>query len=448
MVNVNASLSIPANTYWSGKKDLTAGTINVDKSVLEEADSDQPLLVAGDTVLIIQMQGVTYDYYGNTLAVDENGITGRYEYARIASANEDGDLVLTTPLQYNYYYQKGRGDLPDKVDDTKTSQSRFQFVRVLSYPRVLVPSCADFHVPRWNGKTGGVLAIDAGWLEVYGTLDATSSGFRGGYAKDKSAEAGEGVVGTPGEVWNSETLDHENDGDGYRDYDDVLITGNGGMFQDKDRLVGGGGGANVANGGQGGTSVPNYPTTAAGGTAWPNFSTKQLIMGGGGGASWAQGSRRNSTVQSGQSGGGIILIRTARLSGNGIIRANGGDGPLVEACSYGAAASGLPSCPASTGGGGAGGSLAVFVRDTMETGILFEARGGTASAYSNFTRGASTPGTSLFFFSLSLSLTVLSHTSSLVFCCRSWRGRWWFGWSSLRLSRTPTGYQHHIPVSG
>lgn len=127
---------------------------------------------------------------------------------------------------------------------------------------------------RWNGESGGVLAIDvAGELTINGALDASGRGFRGGGAVDQPADPntpvtdyrrartdsrragteGEGTAGTPRYVYDSVLNTTVDRGlDGYRNGDfNRGAPGNAGGGGDR-RNAGGGGGGNGGVGGQGG----------------------------------------------------------------------------------------------------------------------------------------------------------------------------------------------------
>ncbi|MGM9321795.1 hypothetical protein [Deinococcus aquaticus] len=163
--------------------------------------------------------------------------------------------------------------------------------------------------------------------------------------------------------------------------------------------AGGGGGGNVGQGGQGGYSYGVYRTQAqydalaanvkaacrtltsgattyyacqgdgvrdVGGLGGAGLSPDptRLFPGGGGGAGDSNNASDSPAVAqgSGGQGGGVIFIRAGRVTGSGVLRANGQDGQ--------------PAGRDAAGGGGAGGTIAVVTPAGVIPGVTAEVRGG------------------------------------------------------------------------
>jgi hypothetical protein len=218
----------------------------------------------------------------------------------------------------------------------------------------------------WNGATGGILAIDIrDQLDLnFATVSVDGLGFRAGGGQQLTGSSGantdyrtrvgtntngnkgEGIAGTPIAVFNGSGI--VNTGSGYPT----------GTNRDGDRGRGapgnaGGGGTdghcengNDENtggaGGMGGRSWnTGFTSGGLGGSAVAGLGAARVVLGGGGGA----GTNNNNPGQSsGTCGGGIIMIRTATVTGYGTLTANGAS-PVNTTSNDGG------------GGGGAGGSI-------------------------------------------------------------------------------------------
>ena len=380
----------PINTYFPvlGEKTLSAG----EKSIVLEAvpatdaygnDYGQIAIRPGDLILIIQMQDALINYnnsnlYGSGLTYygpgslggtgyTDIGFSGKFEYVIALNA------VPITGGTLNFRGGgTGNGVVNTYVNAAPTGtrgQRRFQIVRVPQYSNLTLTS--DITTVPYNGKAGGVIAFDvAGNMNFNGfKIDASQKGFRGGYGpvagsgnntnsvyvtgsgSTTSVGKGEGIAGTPRYMF-----------DGYKDFDNGAEGLPGGSYGrgapanggggGNDHNAGGGGGGNGGFGGVGGRGWENhanpntYPNGGRPGSNVP-MDLSRLIMGGGGGG----GDANNATTGvKGGVGGGIILVNVEKITGAGVIIANGGRG---QAGVYG-------SSPDGAGGGGAGG--AIFVR--------------------------------------------------------------------------------------
>ncbi len=254
-------------------------------------------LAAGDRVVMIQMKGARIaesddSAYGT---VSDLSGAGNVEYLTIERISADS-VVFTSPWVHSY-----------------DASQAVQLVRV--------PVYTDAHpvapvVPApWNGRTGGVLALDVTrTLVLDADISATGMGFRGGrvspvrdfcdskrwssaYASGEGGEKGEGIAqyDVPGE--HAAKGAPANGGGG----------GNGAN-------AGGGGGGNGGTGGNGGDASDKcLPYAGAGGRAGRSLAAavpmQRLFMGGGGGG----GHQNDRQGTSGAAGGGIIMIRAVNI---------------------------------------------------------------------------------------------------------------------------------------
>lgn len=421
------------NSYHGGSGSPAAGAtvINVASATGQRSNTRQ--LIAGDMILIIQMQDST------------NGANaGLHEYAQVASITGTA-ITLTKPLVNSY----------NQVMNT-TNVRNWQVVWVPQYSALTVTGTASANtwtISATSGvATGGVLAMDvAGSMALNGTLTASGMGFRGAFGLSGSGivtggtpttdnvpyststvvttvnggQKGEGTMGTPPRVF-ARTLaavtytallgqgyalgaggraSIGNAGGGSNDGDPAAVTSN------NSYNAGGGGGGNAGAGGRGGNSwnggtgadpVLNQGTTnnigndagGRGGNAQSPSATR-LVLGGGGGAGAANNGTTNvltvyppvSTptgtgaagpiTSSGAAGGGIVLVRAGSVTGTGRVDVSG-----VRAYNKWNLAD-----TDSAGGGGAGGSVFFAAGSSTGTGITINASGGDGGKSNYFQHG-------------------------------------------------------------
>lgn len=276
-------------------------------SLVLESASDFSI---GDQILVIQMKGAEVvttesDAQGDITNI---GSAGNYEVNFIEGI-EDHTIILRFLLERAYDPQ--------------------QSVQVVSIPIFQDTTVCNLSCSPWNGKTGGILAIDVkGTLTLVGDIDVSGKGFRGGavstnfyngsclfdeYASSSNrfGAKGEGVT---------HMFDNRSYARGKR------ANGGGGANPVN---TGGGGGANFGKGGTGGfqwetcilTSVGIY--FGHGGTSLSSFYPQnRLFLGGGGGG----GQQNDSYGSSGANGGGIVLINAQDIRANNAnILADGND---------------------------------------------------------------------------------------------------------------------------
>jgi uncharacterized repeat protein (TIGR01451 family) len=391
------------NTYYPAT-DQTVPTAATSLSVGAAVGATP--IAAGDLLLVVQMQGADIDYsntdaYGDgtpgglatSYLVNTNFLAGQYEYVVAAGAVPlgGGTVTFTTGLKQSYQNASAT---------STTGQRRFQVVRIPQYQNITISGTVA--PAAWNGRTGGVLAMDVTGQLTFGagaTLDASGKGFRGGAGQQLTgttgltgtdyrapaptsgttttgahAMKGEGIVGTPRYV-NTGTALLDTGVDGYPGGSagrgapgnaggggtDATPAGN-------NQNSGGGGGGNGSRGGRGGNTWNS--NAAVGGEPGVGFSapsSSRLILGGGGGAgSTNDGTGGGSSAgyaSSGAAGGGIVLLRTGSVRGTGAVLANG------------ASASNTVENDGS-GGGGAGGSILITANNTASLSSLTLAANG------------------------------------------------------------------------
>lgn len=389
----------PINTYYppSGNVVLSSGSTSVLLGAVPGVDPfgnsyGNIEIRPGDLLLIIQIQGASINTSNNTnygsgstgSGPDGLGGTGYsninnvgyYEY--IVAAN-------TVPLSGGELQFRGAGlgnGLEQEYTNTdatsSSGQKRFQVVRVPQFSTLSLNS--DVSCPAWNGRVGGIIALDAaGAIHMNGyTINASGAGFRAGYQdRENSGQntstyrttsittasgKGEGIAGTPRWMFDGQNeVDQGSTWIGYPqgDYGRGAPGNAGGGGNDHN--AGGGGGSNAGAGGVGGNGW-----LGAGGVSIPHGgrpginlpqSLNRIFLGGGGGGGDANNAL--SGVKGGP-GGGAIFITADLITGNGTFIANGDNGQVGA---YG-------SAPDGAGGGGAGGSVFIKTKSPSPTANL------------------------------------------------------------------------------
>ena len=420
-----APLTGVVNAYYSpaATGTLAAGATSVTLGPAAAGGAQTPI-AAGDLLLIMQMQDATINStnsssYGDGAAGDPAtgstalGSSGLFEFVTATSA-----IPVTGGTVQFQSTGSSNGLLNSYVMTAVTITQPQQTFQVIRVPQYLAATLSSTLVPlAWNGKVGGVLALDiSSQLTLAGTVSVNALGFRGGGGKTLAGAAGpntdyvtlatkaangskgEGIAGTPRYVAPATiapaTTATDTTGGAPAD---SLPTGSfargapgnaGGGGTDghpvgNDYNSGGGAGANGGAGGVGGYgwnsfSIINTTNGGFGGSAFP-ASTSALVMGGGGGAGTTNngsyyisaasngancGANCTGIFSSGGIGGGIVIIHTGSVTGTGTITANG--------------QSTRNTLNDSTGGGGAGGSIVFFANSGSLAGLTASANGGNA----------------------------------------------------------------------
>jgi uncharacterized repeat protein (TIGR01451 family) len=383
------SLSGIVNTYYPGNASAGAGATSITLSTPTGASTT---ITTGDLLLVIQMQdaqinttnsnvygdGASGDPGSGSTAINQSGL---YEFV-VATSNGGGTVSIRGAGTGN-----GLINTYSNAAATATrGQRRFQVVRVPQYSSATLTS--GLTALAWNGRTGGILAIDVSGALTLGSaaVNVDGLGFRGGGAQQWTGDTGgastdyvnvstntvhgvkgEGIAGTPRYVYDSTGTVVNTGAEGYPGGSTARGApgnagggGTDGKVSINEQNSGGGGGGNGGIGGLGGnTWNSNLALGGFGGEDFPATASR-LIMGGGGGA----GSRNNSSgvMSSGGMGGGIVIMRAGTITGSGTITANGEDG--VEADNDGG------------GGGGAGGSIVVVAASGGLGSLTARAQGG------------------------------------------------------------------------
>jgi hypothetical protein len=330
-----------------------AGIVNAYAAVVElepcgqwlRLDSSAPFS-AGDRVLLIQMSGAVLDAVESPVAgrVVDPATAGHYEFTTLESLG--GDTVFLRERLVRDYDVGGR----------------LQLVRVprLVDARVDAPVVAQ----KWNGRTGGVVAVEVtGRLTLGAMVSADASGFRGGWVFYPMH------LGTCNEMrylLRPSTGDGAAKGSGIGFLDSAYAGGravqaNGGGGGNETN-AGGGGGGNGGKGGNGGdqwSGCGRIPIGGIGGESIVSvLDSLRIVMGGGGGG----GHGNDWQETGGADGGGCVIVRAHELDGAGhSISATGGNG--------------LPSGHDGSGGGGAGGTVVLDIDDLVSP-LTIDVRGG------------------------------------------------------------------------
>ncbi|MDX2361801.1 MAG: gliding motility-associated C-terminal domain-containing protein [Crocinitomicaceae bacterium] len=284
------------NTYTYLTANATAGTasITVDDNTMAGAQFGGNL-VAGDLILIIQMQGASmnndpqfspaysvpngftwfvnwFDHaevWGSLTTTGWGGYnnSGKFEQVEVMSVSGGNTINLQCALQNNY-----------------TQSGHVQIVRIPRFNNLTVDDGPQSIVPAtWNGQTGGIVAIEVEQvldINAGSSISASDEGFRGGQVDnvgqsgDPSNTTGVTFLGSDNAIEGSEK------GEGifgfYTEYDAIWARygiaaatngGGGGGYQN----AGGGGGSNVYTGAlrYTGTGVPDQ---GAGGIYTPAWN--------------------------------------------------------------------------------------------------------------------------------------------------------------------------------
>jgi len=331
--------------------------------------ADATGFAAGNTVIIIQMQGAVIDETNSAAfgTITSYNSAGLWEKAIIASVS--GNIITLTKNLLNTYSISGK----------------VQMIRVPSYTNATITSTLTGNA--WNGSSGGVIALEVSNTLLFNSdIDASGIGFRGApgtqvcpnscgaftnenayyYAigNYRGAYKGEGIA---------EAITNKELGRG------AQANGGGGG---NDHNNGGGGGGNYAAGGLGGNNADPGAFTCKGnnnhgrpGNSLNYTSLTKLFLGGSGGAGHGNngptgGCGGSIPTSTGGSGGGLVIIIAGTIDGNGhSIFAKGAAGQLG----------------AGDGGGGGGSGGTIFLSSSSYTNNLtLDLRGGVGGNGDNF----------------------------------------------------------------
>lgn len=299
--------------------------------------------MVGDKVLLIQMKGAIIDTT-NTLnfgTISSYNDAGNYEML-VISAISSTTITFTNPISRTY-----------------NIVGLVQLVKVPVYNNVNVTGLLTC-LP-WNGLTGGVLVFEAtGNVTLNANIDVTGKGFLGGakvFGQFTSCAGNTTDFKLPGT-----SLVSANKGEGIMIIKPSFAKGMGALANGggsgNDVNGGGAGGGNLGMGGRGGSNkCSTSPSAICGGyggksCVYSNMNNK-IFLGGGGGA----GHENDGVSTGGVSGGGIIIVRSGVISGNGnFIKADGSNNTIIAGND-------------GQGGGGAGGVVLIDACSTSSLNI-------------------------------------------------------------------------------
>ncbi|MDX2303906.1 MAG: T9SS type A sorting domain-containing protein [Microscillaceae bacterium] len=402
---INSSNTV-VNSYYPGDASVVMGSMSIPVSTKRGTADD---ISNGDLLIVMQMQGVEInitlpdsitdtsgsdgDYADGDGGNDRSGFinngnytAGQYEYVVADGPVTGGLLPIRTALKKTYIH--------DLTPSSTLGARTFQVVRVANYQDLILSAGASITALAWNGRSGGIIAIDVNNVfALDGTIQATGMGFRGG-ARSASeivfnapGHRGEGIAGTPRIVYDGSQILNN-----LTNHNTSVFAGSyagistypgsvSGVF-DSDRGLGApanaggagyldGGGSGGSNGGSGGFGSQDIALGAnhisKGAISLDASDGDRLFMGGGGGSGGRDDDGGdNDAASCGQPGGGIIIIRADQITGTGFILANG--------------LGGFSQFSEGAGGGGAGGTVLIHTSSSNLSGLAIFARGGNGNS--------------------------------------------------------------------
>lgn len=326
--------ALPAQEAISGIINQYAAVLAIDTCAAAIEVDDSAGFSAGDSLLVIQMQGASILLDDGLAfgALASLGSAGRHERAVIREI--DGNRIYVSYGLIHAYEPSGR----------------VQLVSLPYYEQAVVE--APLTAAPWDGQKGGVLALSAGELVMNADIDVSGRGFRGGSAALNYDGGCTWLINYTGYRYEAGSIRSGNKGEGIAGVPAAWPRGRGAVANGggggNDHNSGGGGGSLLVAGGQGGENDnPSFfgckgYSPGRGGWGLTDASPRPYL-GGGGGA----GHGNNDVATDGGNGGGIVLLLADRITANGFaILANGQD--AAHAGGDGG------------GGGGAGGSLLLY----------------------------------------------------------------------------------------
>ncbi len=310
----------------------------------------------GDKAIIIQMKGATINEtntpaFGSILSLKNAGL---FEIITIDTII--GNFITTSFKPINKYDFGG-------------------YVQLVSFKyNNLVNINQEIRATPWNGRTGGIIAINAGVLNIDANINADAAGFRGGSGTSPintcNGLSDNDAMFYPNNSWRSSSK-----GEGIAEFTVNKEFGRGAQSNGggggNDHNAGGGGGGLYTAGGSGGINTENgffnckgkYP--GIGGISIQNNSFDRIYLGGGGGA----GHANNGILSTGGNGGGIVIIVANQINQTtGKITANGGNCKIVNGDGG--------------GGGGSGGTVIIQAKNTNQS-LIIDAKGGLGTDVEN-----------------------------------------------------------------
>lgn len=431
------TLSGTYNTYYAPTFNLAANATSIPIGTGTAPDTagggSSTKIATGDLLLIIQMQDGSFTHANNSTygSGASLGNAGLYEYVQVSNVTTTTATIVGGG---------GGGGLINgytQAAATSTSgQKSYQIVVVPQYTTATLSS--TFHAAYWDGKTGGVAALDvASTLNLNGAnIYATGDGFRGGGVSVSSTSPssvlntdyvdsatmngsnpstnppamgfkGEGIFGTPDFTFGytnfsnpsapaSPTESKVTSGNGYPGGDVAMgapgNAGGGGTDMNpaaNDSNTGGGGGSNGGAGGNGGypwsTNNPSYSQTTPALHTASNYAAVDANhnpdLGGRGAPAVATGTRAlmgggggAGSNNNGSNNNPSNAYGSSGGVGGGIVMLRIADTSGSPATIYANGTTGLAPDNDGGGGGGAGGTV-IITSPSAFTGITVQAEG-------------------------------------------------------------------------
>jgi len=315
------------------------------QSPIDSLLADSMLIPQGTAVYVMCMASKADVTNVSTSLGDVTSLAGAWHRTVVLSA--DDGLVRVSPLEIS---PLDTGDL-------------YQVVVPVIADTVIVDSVVT--TTAWDGRTGGVIAIEANVvISDSGSIDMSGLGFRGGARSNNGGSCGVVQACDPatsdrtGGKGESIRLPIASCTNGHTPW------ANGGGGGDAHNAGGGGGG----NGGAGGRGGNQYVCSAVpgmhgmSGMALLDGSQERVFLGGGGGG----GHQNNNVATEGARGAGAVMIRAHTVCGDTLtISARGSDAGPRAGIDGG-------------GGGGAGGSVYIDACYAAST-VRIDVSGGTGS---------------------------------------------------------------------
>ena len=293
---------------------LISGTINIYTAINAYDAFNNAITVSssagfaiGDRVLLIQMQGATISETddANFGTITNYNNSGNYEILTICDIV--GNVVTFAEVMLRVYSPTGSA----------------QMIRIPQYTNATLNGTLTCQP--WNGITGGVVILETSGTFDFGTynIDVSGRGFRGPDAVQNSGSCSFSLDATYYQPFtNAAVLSRK--GEGITAAILNKETGRGpqanGGGGGNNHNGGGGGGGNYGYGGSGGQRIKSSAFTCGSyiglnsKSLTSGYAANKIFMGGGGGA--GNGNNVGLLAESGEDGGGIVILIAGTVNGN------------------------------------------------------------------------------------------------------------------------------------
>ncbi len=381
--NPNCSLIIDscniAPTVTKIINDYTPVTgLDICKNILtvEDAAAYNP----GDTVLLIQMKGAEIN---TTNTASFGSITdyrgaGNYEINYV-KAKTGNDIELKNVITRSY-----------NIPDGKVQLVRVPYYKSPAFTEVL--TCKP-----WDGSSGGILVLNASdTIHLNANIDVTGKGFSGGRVQNTNLNATN--CQQNGYAYPTPSILAAPKGESITTISNTLTSGKGPLAAagggGLDHNSGGGGGSNATPGGFGGYQLFEcinaiFDNRGIGGKplVYDNVQNKVFLGSGGGAGHCNNGfsSPTSNTNFDGGNGGGMVILISNYLEGNGNSIKALGDSAYELAGTGGETHDGM-------GGGGSGGTVLVYANNYLTSTTINVTGGKGGDMHASLAGGRIGPG--------------------------------------------------------